>query len=204
MTAADKGRQCGLKATGGKREVRLRAIGVDIGKMEMSVAFRILGLPRLAFDRYFAMNSAELAENSACRVTADADRGFPCRVSLEDACEGEELILLNYVSHDVTNPFRTAYAIYVREQARDRAPWVDALPPVFDGRMLSLRGFDQQGMLCDARLAQSGEAEAGIRALFENPLIACIHAHNAIPGCFAARIERHGKVHRADGNSDFQ
>ncbi|WP_067735348.1 DUF1203 domain-containing protein [Novosphingobium naphthalenivorans] len=154
--------------------------------------FRIKGLPREAFTQYFAMKPEELARSGAQRVIADADRGFPCRISLEDARAGESLILLHYVSHDVANPYRTAYAIYVREQAPEPEPWIDCLPPVFEGRPLSLRGFDAQGMLCDAELAVPGEAEDKIRALFENPQIACIHAHNAAYGCFAARIDRHG------------
>ena len=40
---------------------------------------------------------------------------------------------------------------------------------MFDTRVLSLRGFDEDGMMADAVLAQPGEADAGIRKLFENP-----------------------------------
>lgn len=154
--------------------------------------FKIAGLSRDGFVPYFAMNPAQLGQIGARRLVADADRGFPCRISLDDARAGESLILLNYVSHDVANPFRTAYAIYVRENAQEPEPWIDCLPPVFAGRTLSLRGFDEAGMLSDARLALPGEAEDGICALFDNPGIACIHAHNAARGCFAARIDRDG------------
>jgi hypothetical protein len=45
-------------------------------------------------------------------------------------------------------------------------------------------------MLRDALLAAAGEAEVKIHELFDQPEIAMIHAHNAIPGCFAAKIER--------------
>ena len=45
-------------------------------------------------------------------------------------------------------------------------------------------------MMADAILTQPGEADEGIRKLFENPEIETIHAHNAIRGCFSARIER--------------
>ena len=156
------------------------------------MTYRIAGLPRDAFIGYFAMNSEELAKCGARRITAHADRGCPCRVSLDDARSGESLILLNFASHDVANPYRTAYAIYVREAARQPEPWIDCLPPVFAGRMLSLRGFDADGMLIEARLAEPGEAEDGVHALFEDEQIECIHAHNAAAGCFVARIERYG------------
>jgi hypothetical protein len=45
-------------------------------------------------------------------------------------------------------------------------------------------------MMADALITQPGEADAGIRRLFDNPEIVTIHAHNAARGCFAAKIER--------------
>ena len=154
------------------------------------MAYRIEGLVPAAFAALFAMSDDELAERNAKRVTATASRGFPCRVSLEDAREGEALILVHHVSHDVPTPYRSAYAIYVRESAETAAEYIDATPPVFEGRPLGLRGFDADGMLKAALLALPGEADAKIRELFANEEIATIHAHNAAHGCFAARIER--------------
>ncbi|KMS59213.1 hypothetical protein V474_08345 [Novosphingobium barchaimii LL02] len=156
------------------------------------MAYRIAGLPRGAFVKYYGKTAEELGRMNARRVFADADRGFPCRVSLEDARAGESLILLNFTSHDVANPYRSAHAIYVREDTEQAQAFVDCLPPVFSGRALSLRGFDAQGMLHAASLAAPDEADVAIRALLAIPQVACIHAHNAAYGCFAARIERHG------------
>jgi hypothetical protein len=45
-------------------------------------------------------------------------------------------------------------------------------------------------MMTDAVLTQPGQADAGIRKLFENSAVVSIHAHNAARGCFAAKIER--------------
>ena len=70
------------------------------------------------------------------------------------------------------------------------AEYIDEIPPVFATRVLSLRGFDADGMMAEALLTQPGEADAGIRKLFENPAIETVHAHNAARGCFSARIER--------------
>lgn len=153
------------------------------------MTYRIEGLGPEPFESLFGMNDGELAERGARRVVAKSSRGFPCRVSLEDAAEGDELILLHHVSHDVVTPYRSAYAIYVRKGA-EPARFIDETPPVFEGRPLGLRGFDADGMLKDALLALPGEADAKIRQLFANPEIATIHAHNAAHGCFAARIER--------------
>jgi Protein of unknown function (DUF1203) len=155
------------------------------------MTYRIEGLSRSDFASLFAMSKAELSERAAVRVTADGP-GFPCRISLQDANAGETLILLNYTSHDVATPYRSTYAIYIREQATRRSAFVDRTPPVFDGRPLGLRAFDSDGMLRDAALALPGQADEKIRALFEKPEIAYIHAHNAAHGCFSAKVERHG------------
>ena len=154
------------------------------------MAYRIEGLAREGFADLFGLDDEALARRGALRVKATGKPGFPCRVTLVDAEEGESLILVNHVSHDAATPYRAAFAIYVREAAEQAAVYEDALPPVFSGRPLSLRGFDAQGMLRAAVLALPGEADAKIRALFDSAEIETIHAHNAAPGCFAARIER--------------
>jgi Protein of unknown function (DUF1203) len=115
---------------------------------------------------------------------------FPCRVTLEDRDIGESVLLLNHVSHDVANPYRASHAIFVTEGESTAAEYVNRIPPVFETRVLSLRGFHKAGMMADAILTQPGEADAGIRTLFANPEIETIHAHNATRGCFSARIER--------------
>jgi hypothetical protein len=112
-------------------------------------------------------------------------------VSLTDRAIGEKVLLLNHVSHDIANPYRASHAIFVTETEQEPAEYVDKVPPVFEPRVLSLRGFDKDGMMAEAILTQPGEADAGIRKLFANPEIQTIHAHNATRGCFSARIERH-------------
>lgn len=157
------------------------------------MTYRITGLDPAQFARFFVMSDDELAHNLGRRVVADTGRGFPCRVSLEDARAGERLLLAHYTHHDVETPYRAAYAIYVRESAREAAVYHDRTPPVFEGRTLSLRAFDSHGTLSKAQLAAPGEADAAIRALLGDQGITYIDAHNAAYGCFAARIERDGQ-----------
>jgi len=154
------------------------------------MSYVISGLPVAPFAPLFEMDDAALAALGALRRRADADRGFPCRVSLVDAKAGEELILLHYVSHDVATPFRSGYAIYVRAQAQEATPYGDATPPVFEGRALALHGSAAGGMLRGATLAAPREADPAIAALLPPAEIPYIHAHNAAYGCFAARIDR--------------
>ena len=154
------------------------------------MAYRIAGLSRDPFESLFTLSDEELVHRNARRVVANKKPGFPCRITLEDAEPGESLILTNYVSHDAETPYRTAYAIYVREAAVESALYIDELAPALRDRPLSLRGFDSEGMLRGAFLALPGEADGKIRELFGQPEIAAIHAHNAAYGCFAAKIER--------------
>lgn len=154
------------------------------------MTYRIRGIDPAPYQKLFGMSEPDLAEAGAVRVVARCKPGFPCRVSLTDAEIGEEMILLNHVSHDVETPYRSSYAIYVREQAGEAAEYIDELPPVFANRPLGLRAFNSAGMLANAALAMPGNAEVSIAALLADDEIAYIDAHNAAQGCFAARIER--------------
>jgi hypothetical protein len=155
------------------------------------MTYMIKGLPRARFAPLFGLDDAALAARGARRVTAEADFGFPCRVSLEDAAAGETLILLNHVSNDTEGPYRAAHAIFVRQGASEAPPYVGKTPPVFARRTLSLRAFDAAGNLLAARLAPPDEHDAAIRELLNEPRADHIDAHNAAYGCFAARIERY-------------
>jgi hypothetical protein len=157
------------------------------------MTYMIKGLPRDRFAPLFGLSEAELAERGARRVVADDD-SFPCRVSLRDARVGETLILLNHVSNDVSGPYRATHAILVREEAEEIAPLVDAIPPVFARRTLSLRGFDASGDLVASRVSAPHAHDGAIRELLSDPRVDHIDAHNAGHGCFSARIERYRRA----------
>ena len=154
------------------------------------MTYVVRGLDPAPFQPLFALGDDELAARGVVRMKVGQKPGFPCRTSLTDRDVGETVLLLNHVSHDAANPYRASHAIFVSEGEPEAAEYVDEIPPVFRGRVLSLRGFDAQGMMADAILSEAGEADAAIRRLFENPAITLIHAHNAVRGCFAAAIER--------------
>src|SRR5690348_13535101 len=139
------------------------------------MTYRITGLDPAPYKPIFALSDEKLAERGFVRMTV-SDPTFPCRVSLVDRPIGEDVLLLNHVSHDVGNPYRATHAIFVADA--EQAEFVDEVPPVFEKRVLSLRGFDRDGMMADALLAQPGEADPKIRELFDNPEIETIHAHN--------------------------
>ena len=153
------------------------------------MTYVVKGLDPKPYAELFGLPDDELESRGVIRMMVTAPT-FPCRVSLTDREIGERVLLLNHVSHDVSNPYRASHAIFVTEGVTEAAEYFDEVPPVFKPRVLSLRGFDAEGMMADAVLTQPGEADAGIRKLFDNPEIVAIHAHNATRGCFSARIER--------------
>ena len=154
------------------------------------MSFVVSALPAEPFQPLFALSDADLAARGAMRRTVDANPGFPCRVSLEDAEPGETVLLLNYEHQSADTPFRARHAIYVREGAPRAELTAGEMPPVFRDRILSLRAFDGVGMLRAAEVAQGEALEPAVERLLANPEVAYLHAHYAGMGCYAARIDR--------------
>ena len=152
--------------------------------------FHVQALPVEPFSPLFALSDDELRSRDIRRVVADASGGFPCRVSLQDAAEGEHLLLLPYEHHSVDTPYRASGPIYVREDATQALPAADEIPQLLRRRMLSLRGYDGKGMMRSAEVVPGVELEAAIARLFAIERIAYLHAHYALPGCYACRVER--------------
>ena len=153
------------------------------------MTYRIRGLDPTLYRHLVGLSETELASHGVIRMTADSSPGYPCRVTLDDVDPGATVLLINHVSHD-GGPYHASHAIFVSEEAELPADYEDMIPPALDRRVLSLRAFDEEGLMVDARLAQPGEAEAAIRAMLGNALVHHIDAHNAARGCFAARVDR--------------
>jgi hypothetical protein len=152
--------------------------------------FRITGLSPEPFHPLFGLSDAELGRRGALRRIVDRKPGFPDRIELRDVEVGESVLLVNYTHLPVETPFRSSYAIYVREGARSRYDRINEVPELLRSRVLALRAFDQNGMLRDADIVEGTAVESLIERLLSDPETAYIHAHYAKPGCFAARIER--------------
>lgn len=157
------------------------------------MSYMITGLLPEEFQPLFALSDEELQNRNIVRKTVETGSRCPCRVTLEDAEPGETVLLLNYESHKAETPYRSAYAIYVRERADGTATFRDELPPVLIGRPIALRIFNEAGNLIGADLSLGqGDLESKIENAFADPNAAYIHAHNAAHGCFAAEIRRAG------------
>jgi len=153
------------------------------------MGFRVTGLPAEQFAGLFPLSDQELAARGAVRRIADAKPGYPCRVSLTDAEPGQEVILTHFEHHPVDSPFRASHAIYVRK-GEETYEAVDQVPEQLRLRLLSVRAFDEKGMLVGADVVDGKQLEGVIDRLFEDDRADYLHVHYAKPGCYAARIER--------------
>lgn len=151
---------------------------------------QVQALAREPFAPLFAMSDAELASRGAVRRVADAQPGFPCRVSLVDAEPGETVILAHFEHQPAHSPFRASHAIYVRQDAEQALPSPGEVPKLLRLRTISLRGFDAAGMMIDADLVEGPALENAAERMLADPAVRYLHAHFAKPGCFACRIDR--------------
>lgn len=154
------------------------------------MSFVVSALSAAEFRPLFGLSDEELAARGIVRRVV-AGPGSPCRLTLEDAPVGETVLLLNYEHQPADTPFRARHAIFVREGAERRTFSPGEIPPAFAARQfLSLRAFDDAGMMIDADITPTAELAAAIDRLLANPDAAYLHAHYAGAGCYAARIDR--------------
>src|SRR5262249_20030393 len=156
---------------------------------ETIMSFRITGLPADTFADMFLLSDAELAARGALRRIADAKPGYPCRLSLTDAEPGQKGILTHFQHQPADTPYRASHAIYVRK-GETTYDAVDEVPGQLRLRLLSVRAFDDKGMMVDADVVDGKELEGAIERLLGDGRAEYLHVHYAKPGCYAARIDR--------------
>jgi hypothetical protein len=152
--------------------------------------FTIRGLSPEPFEALFDLSDEELEKRRARRLIADSNPGFPCRVSLQDAEPGDEVILTNFIHLPSDSPYRSTHAIYIRRAATTAASYSDSLPEMLRARLLSVRAFDAKDMLVGADAIEGERVEELIARFFEDPAVQFLHVHFAKPGCYACRIDR--------------
>jgi hypothetical protein len=158
---------------------------------ETPMSYVVTGLSPEPFRHLFDLSDEALAAQGILRRHVDTSPGFPCRVSLEDAAVGDAVLLMNYEHQPADSPFRSRHAIYVSQGAREARRTVDEIPGAIRRRaFISVRAFDEAGMLLDAEVAPGAELEPIIERQLAMPNVAYLHAHYAAMGCYAARIDR--------------
>ncbi len=156
----------------------------------MQHPFIIRALSAQNFTSFFNKNDEELAQIGGKRMIVDAHPGFPCRVSLEDASIGEEVILLPFSHHPTSSPYQASGPIFIRKQAKTAVLASNMVPKMLLHRVLSLRAYDASGWMQTATVVNGSELSAEIETMFSRDNVAYIHIHNAKQGCFNCTVER--------------
>jgi hypothetical protein len=156
------------------------------------MAFQIRGLAPEQFAHLFSLSDTELSAHGIDRHIADKALSFPCRISLEDAIIGEELLLLNFAHLETSSAYQAKGPIFVRRHALVAPLFVDSLPPMLDQahRLFSVRAFDSADRMVNAEVANGSELQALLEDFLSKPEAHYLHVHFARRGCFAARVDR--------------
>ena len=154
------------------------------------MAFRITGLAPEAFQSLYGLPDQDLASFGVKRYIVDSNPGFPDRIEMKDAELGQSVLLLNHVCQPAKTPYRASHAIFIREWATQAYDAVDQVPESMRIRLLSLRAFNDDGMMLDADVADGMVMEPVVTRMFANPEVSYIHVHNAKQGCYSGRIDR--------------
>ena len=156
----------------------------------MKTNFQIVGIQT---DEIQTLLNAEDANNETLNIRkmiVDESPGYPCRLSLKDAEVGEEVILFNYQHHNVNSPYQASGPVFIRTNCEQANLNQNEIPLMLNHRLLSLRIYDKDAMMIDARTIEGKKLEATIQDVFSNDKSKYIHIHNSGPGCFNCQVNR--------------
>ena len=156
----------------------------------MAANFKIKALQHEEFTELFELDNQSLEKLGAVKMRVDKKPGFPCRVSLEDAELGEEVILLTYQHHQTNSPYQSSGPIFVRRNATTALLDVNEIPTMLNHRLLSIRAYNKDGIMKEASVVEGTNLRHALLTAFSDPQIDYIHIHNAKPGCYNCVAER--------------
>ena len=153
-------------------------------KKNMTQHFKITGISYEDTAYLFDLNDEDLKKINARRIIVDKKPGYPCRVSLEDANEGEEVILFSYKHLAKKTPYASFGPVFVRKNARTAQLRENEIPVMLDHRSLSLRAYDHETMMIDARTIHGSDLRKTLQEIFLNKNVEFVQIHNSGPGCY--------------------
>ena len=136
------------------------------------------------------LRETELKNLGIVKTIVDEKPGYPCRLSLQDAEIGEEVLLFTYEHHKVKSPYQSSGPIYIRTNAKKAVLAKNEIPLMLRHRLLSLRVYDNDAMMIDARTVQGKDLEDTMQDVLANTQVEYMHIHNSGPGCYNCRITR--------------
>jgi len=152
--------------------------------------FRVTGLPLEHFAHLRPLDDAALARADITRHVVDAPNAYPCRITLEDAMPGEEVLLLSYAHQPARTPYAAAGPIFIRRTAVATRVLINEVPEQQRRRLLSVRAYDDRDGMVDAEVKEGTELVSLIHRFLADPQVSYLHVHNARRGCYACRVDR--------------
>lgn len=152
--------------------------------------YRITGLPAKLFTELQQASDEELRRRGVERHIVESTDSAPCRISLQDAQPGEEVLLLSFAHQSAASPYASSGPIFIRRSATQAFDAINEIPDQQRQRLLSVRAYDDTDHIVDAEVTPGSELDALIRRFFDNPCISYLHVHNARRGCYACRVDR--------------
>lgn len=165
------------------------------------MSFLVHALDPADFAPLSAFDDATLQALGARRVIATSHPGFPCRIALEDASIGDELILLHHAHLVSDSPYRASGPIFVRPGAERARLAPGELPACVQGRVMSVRAYGADDVMIGCDLATAETLVATITRMFEDARVRELQLHNAKAGCFAFRVTRAPTPRDGEGRS---
>lgn len=156
----------------------------------MTPSFQLIGIEHQRFELLFNLTTPQLAEHGAERVFADEPFGYPCRITLEDAAVGDELLLLPYLHQPAASPYRASGPIFVKRGATQRRLAAGEVPASITRRLMSVRAYDASHAIVAASVCEGVATERELQRYFADARVEYVHLHNATHGCFACEVIR--------------
>ena len=152
--------------------------------------FRILPIEQSAANRVREARDDGHGNREIQPTVAQEPGAYPCRVCLEEAGVGEEVLLFSYCPFHHPVPYQNLGPIFVHAHSCVPYDRPGSVPELMRRRLLALRGYDADGRMKECDVVQGAELESVVDRFFRNSEVAVIHAHNARAGCFVCTIER--------------
>lgn len=155
----------------------------------MNTNFRISAIEN-NFNHLFNLEEEALLKKGVVKMIVDAKPDYPCRVSLEDAEVGEEVVLLPFKHHNTNSPYQSTGPIFVRKNAVRKRLNINEIPEMLLFRLLSIRVYDKNGMMIDAKTIKGKALKDEIKQVLNNSAAHYIQIHNSSPGCYNCQVNR--------------
>lgn len=152
--------------------------------------YRITGLPVEQFAELQRATDDQLQRRGVELRIVDRSYSPPCRISLQDAEVGEEVMLFTYQHQAGASPYAAKGPIFIRRSATQTFDAINVIPDQQRRRLLSVRAYDARDYIVDAEVAPGTELETLIGRFFAGPRVAYLHLHNARHGCYSCRVDR--------------